>query len=247
MLPIYKYRRILFKVTPPWSSYFSGLEICSFAQMFFARLLKIAHGCSLQKCDPEPFAHFALYKRATVSDYSRHSLKKSHINESLFKTEQCEWSAHDLSGLLEKNERFALKFCIFHMFFTVFPLLILKSELLLSLFLHFLFFKERLEWFASIALHSFVLFWRATWAICSHRSLQKSNREWFAQAAHDKRATVRDLLRSLMTQELRECRIHSFLWANRSFTLSLTNNEWIAQKNRWANSQPCYFIIKENC
>ena len=45
------------------------------------------------------------------------------------------------------------------------------------------------EQFAPVALHSLaLLFLRATFAIRSRRSLQKSNRERFAQVAHDKRA-----------------------------------------------------------
>ena len=66
------------------------------------------------------------------------------------------------------------------------PFFMHNSKSLPSLFAHLLFFKERLEWFA----HS--------------RSLQKSDREGFAQVAHDNRATVNDLLRSLMKKERRE-------------------------------------------
>ena len=52
-----------------------------------------------------------------------------------------------------------------------------KSE---SLFAYSLFFKDQLEQFAPVA-------------------LDKSNCERFAQAAHDKRETMSDSLRSLMT------------------------------------------------
>ena len=53
------------------------------------------------------------------------------------------------------------------------------------------------------------------WVNCSHHSLQKSNREGFAQVAHDKRAMAA---------------IHFFSGANRSFVLLLPKNAQIAQK-----------------
>ena len=59
------------------------------------------------------------------------------------------------------------------------------------------------------------------WAICSGRSWEKSDREWFAQAAHDKRATGA---------------ISSFSWASHSFAQKKWANR---SKNLWANSQPC--------
>ena len=55
---------------------------------------------------------------------------------------------------------------------------------------------------------------------------QKSNHEQFAQVAHEKRVTVNDLLRLLMTKGLRE-RLALF---HERVTLSLKKNERIAQK-----------------
>ena len=66
----------------------------------------------------------------------------------------------------------------------------------------------------------------------SFRSLMsKEQQEWFAQVAHDKRATLSNSLTSLFTKERQEriTLFHSFAHkkrANRS-------------KKRWANSQPC--------
>ena len=45
------------------------------------------------------------------------------------------------------------------------------------------------EQIAPIALRSFALFLRETWAFCFHGYLQKSDCEWFTQVSHDKRAT----------------------------------------------------------
>ena len=45
------------------------------------------------------------------------------------------------------------------------------------------------ERIASIALCSFALFLRATWAICFHGSVQKSDCAQFTQVAHDERET----------------------------------------------------------
>ena len=58
----------------------------------------------------------------------------------------------------------------------------------------------------------------------SGRSCQKSDREQIAQVAHDKSATVSNLLRSLMIKEwIRE--LLCLFWANRSFAVSLTKTE----------------------
>ena len=79
--------------------------------------------------------------------------------------------------------------------------------------------------------------------IHSRRSLQKSDRERFAQVTHDKRATVSDFLRSLMTKEQRE-RFVFFTGESLflpSFALSLTKNEQIAQKT----STNLSFVIQE--
>ena len=88
----------------------------------------------------------------------------------------------DSSESLAKNERISWKIRIFPMFLTVFPRFMPKSESLLLLF-----FKERLERFAPVALY--------------------------------KKATVSDLLRSLMTKERRK-----------RFILLHTKNQRIAQK-----------------
>ena len=63
-----------------------------------------------------------------------------------------------------------------------------KSE---SLFAYSLFFKDQLEQFAPVA-------------------LDKSNCERFAQAAHDKRETMSDSLRSLMTKYRQDSLFCSF-------------------------------------
>ena len=88
----------------------------------------------------------------------------------------------DSSESLAKNERISRKIRIFRMFLTVFSRFMPKSESLLLLF-----FKERLERFAPVALY--------------------------------KKATVSDLLRSLMTKERRK-----------QFILLHTKNQRIAQK-----------------
>ena len=126
----------------------------------------------------------------------------------------------------QKNERFVWKIRIFRMFLTVCPLFMPKSESLL--------------W--PVDLHSFAFFKRVTWVIHSRRSLQKSDRERFAQVTHDKRATVSDFLRSLMTKEQRE-RFVFFTGESLfpSFALSLTKNEQIAQKT----STNLSFVIQE--
>ena len=61
------------------------------------------------------------------------------------------------------------------------------------------------------------------WVNCSHHSLQKSNREGFAQVAHDKRAMAA---------------IRFFSGANRSFVLLLPKNEQIAQKTDEQSPNP---------
>ena len=76
---------------------------------------------------------------------------------SLLKSDMIELLS-DMIKSLSKNERFAWKICIFCMFLTVFPLFMPKSEALLLLFAHLLFFKE------------------LPWAIRSCHSLQKSER-----------------------------------------------------------------------
>ena len=144
----------------------------------------IRSSCSLQKSKHEQFTHVALYKRTTCAIRSHRSLTKWVI---------CLWFAYDLSGLLAKNKRFAQKIHIFHMFLTVFPPF---------------YAQERI---APIALCSFALFKRATWSICSRHSVQKNNREWFAQV--------------LMTKEQWE----RFTLFHEQVALSLTENEWIAQ------------------
>ena len=80
-----------------------------------------------------------------------------------------------VSDSLAKNEKnIARKIRIFRMFLTVFPFLMPNSESLPSLLAHSLFFKR-----ATCANRSHR----------SHRSLQKSDRERFAEVADDKRAT----------------------------------------------------------
>ena len=95
------------------------------------------------------------------------------------------------------------------------------------------------SWFEPIALKKqairskfifFVCFWQfldsfphwATWAIWYRFSLKKSNRDRFAQVAHDKRLTGA---------------IRSFWWANRSFARKKRANH---SNNQLANSQPWF-------
>ena len=118
----------------------------------------IQSGRFLQKSNRERLAQVALYKRAMWANHA--------------------W----FEGIACKKDRFAGKIHMFHMFLTVFPLFMPKSESLPSLFPHTLFFKEQFEWFAHIAHY-------------------KKNCEQFAQVAHDKIATLSNLLRSLMTKE----------------------------------------------
>ena len=51
-----------------------------------------------------------------------------------------------------QKKQFDRKILFFHMFLTVFPLFMPKSKYLPSVFEHSLFFTERLEWLAPIAL-----------------------------------------------------------------------------------------------
>ena len=67
------------------------------------------------------------------------------------------------------------------------------------------------------------------WANRSGCSCQKSDREQIAQVAHDKRATVRDSIRSLIINE--QISKSLVFWANCSFALSLTKIKPFAQKN----------------
>ena len=74
------------------------------------------------------------------------------------------------------------------------------------------------------------------WMIHSDHSGQICDREWFAQVAHDKWATVSDSLRSLMKNEqianfLSHSLIPSFEISDMNLLLRfLTKNEWYAQK-----------------
>ena len=100
------------------------------------------------------------------------------------------------------------KIHIFHMFFTVFPPFLPKSESLPLLFAQSHFFKER-PW-AKCSGRSGTN--EQPWAIRSRCSLKNSDSKRFAQVADDKRATGA---------------FHSFSQVNR---FSLTKNEWFAQK-----------------
>ena len=100
------------------------------------------------------------------------------------------------------------------------------------------------------------------WAIHSGLSWQKINHERFIQVSHDKRSTMSNSFRSLMTKD-QPWAIHSSLsWqksnherfiqvyhdkramaANRSFALSLTKNERIAQKTDDQISNPDLIFV----
>ena len=92
---------------------------------------------------------------------------------SLFKKDQCQWFTRESLFHSKNKERFARKKSYFSpcflQFFTVFPLSMLKSDSLPSLFIPLLFFKELL------------------WVNRSCLSLQKSNHEQIALVALYKR------------------------------------------------------------
>ena len=85
--------------------------------------------------------------------------------------------------------------------------------------------------FCSFALCSFAHLLFALLLKIALRSLQKRNRERFAQVTRDKRATGA---------------IHSLSWANHSLALSLTKNEWIARKTDERIPNPANFTTKNN-
>ena len=114
-----------------------------------------------------------------------------------------------------------LYFC---MFLTVFSLFTPKSSSLLLLFPRSLFGKQRLDRFAPVALYK-----RATWAIRSGHSWQKSDHERFAQVAHDHDKRVTGA-------------ISFFSWANRSFA----HKKWGNQKTDEQIPNPNYLRHKKN-
>ena len=123
---------------------------------------------------PWAIALVALYKRATWVNWSRRFLKNSNVRNSLVMGANC----------LQKTSASLKKIIFFHMFLTVFPLFMPKSELLPSLFTHLLFFKERIERFDPITLYKIVMVSNLLRlfmtkerlrAICSGRSWQKSD------------------------------------------------------------------------
>ena len=199
--------------------------ICS--SIFRSKLLILKSNC-------EQFTHVAHYKRATVSDllrllitkerpwsiHSRWSLQKSNREQfahitlykwatmskllSLhFKKEQCEW----FERIAWKKQAICFKYLYFSYVFDSCSPFYAQGRI------------------APVAHHSFALFLRVTSVIRSRCSLQKSNREWFAQFVHDKKANVSD---SLMLQWQKSNRSNSlFLWAKCSFA---HKNEQIARK-----------------
>ena len=84
------------------------------------------------------------------------------------------------------------------------------------------------ERIAPIALCSVTLFYRATGAIRSCRSLQKSDCERIAPNALYKRATVSNYLQLLLTEEGRD----RFAIFQEQITLSLSKNKQFAQKTK---------------
>ena len=121
---------------------------------------------SLKKSNCEGFALVALDKRATVSE----------LLLSLFKKD---WFAGDLSKLLSKNKHSTFTICSKSRFFVCFSFFshffVPKSEVLLSLVAPLLFLKSNRS-------NSLLLLFTKDipWANCSRRTLQKSDREWFA-------------------------------------------------------------------
>ena len=161
----------------------------------------IQSGRFLQKSNRERLAQVALYKRAMWANHA--------------------W----FEGIACKKDRFAGKIHMFHMFLTVFPFFMPKSESLPSLFPHTLFFKEQLEWFAPVTHYK-----KKLWAIRSGRSWQNSDLEQFTQVTHDKR--VMGAICSFFLERI---------------TLSLTKRA-NCSKTWWANFQPWYGmgVVKKN-
>ena len=159
------------------------------------------------------FAHFAQKTsdspRKVIREFPNlcHSLQKSNMSDllsSLFKKEQCEWFAHDLSRLLAKKQAIHSKILYFLYVLTVFPLFSLRANRSHHSFLICSFKKSHLS---DLLPSLFVK--KQPWVIRSGCSWQKSDCEQFTQVAHDNRATGA---------------IHTFSWANGSFPLLLTKN-----------------------
>ena len=117
------------------------------------------------------FAHIALYNRALVSNW-------------LFEKEQCEWFPHDSSQSLTNNKRIAQNIRIFSMFWQFFLFLCPKPNCSHRSLLNCTFLKSDLSYSLSSL---FTKEW--LWAIYSGHS------------SHDKRATVSDSLRPLITKK----------------------------------------------
>ena len=217
------------------------------------------------KSDREQFTHVALYKRWTVSE----SLSL------LIKKEQCEWFACDSSKSLAKNERFTQKICLFRMFETSVPLFnaqewithvalcsfalvstwvicsrrsLQKSNLSNSLRL--LITKERLwaiRWKKFEKIVFFVCFYSLPPFLCQRANRSRS----FLLSRSFLTATVRELLRSLLTKE-RPWVIRSRRFLQKSDPDEIDSLFFSSQllfhsqkganrsKNRWANSQPWF-------
>ena len=121
---------------------------------------------SLKKSNCEGFTLVTLDKRATVSE----------LLLSLFKKD---WFAGDLSKLLSKNKHSTFTICSKSRFFVCFSFFshffVPKSKVLLLLFAPLLFLKSNRS-------NSLLLLFTKDipWANRSRRTLQKSDREWFA-------------------------------------------------------------------
>ena len=79
------------------------------------------------------------------------------MHNSLFKKEQPDWFARDLSQLLAKNERFAQKIRIFYLFLTDFPPLYAQEQSA-----HLLFLMSNLSNLLPLLFTK-----KQLWAICS--------------------------------------------------------------------------------
>ena len=187
---------------------------------FFTLSLKIAHfiewqwsicsNRSLKKSNHERISQVAHNKRATLSESLLISFLKSDVSDLLVIPGNCFKKS---SNLLKKPI-----FLICFWQFTVFPLLYAHCP------------RENCP-HGSLRSHPFLKSDRSNallslfkieqpWANRFHRSVQKSDSEWFAHAAHEKRAMGA---------------ISSFSRANFSFD---HKKRGICSKNRWANSQP---------
>ena len=183
--------------------------------------LQTVHACAIYvHCTNVIYSDYTPHTRHihhTHVIYTTHVLNTPHapykpqlrhmtVSNCLFKKEQCEWFARDLSESLANNEQFAHKICMFHMFLTVFPLFYAQERIAPVALCSFL--KSKLSDLLPLLFTK-----EGPWAIHWGHTWQKSNHELLAQVTHDKRATGV---------------IGSFLRVNHSFALLLFGSQkWV--------------------